>query len=325
MNQFRITLFVLFILFSGCVEHVFLISLSPENYSFEYQARGDKEDILNDDFIVPGESGGWEVSTNIGESSEDSSYYFALKVFEYGDKLPSIFYRDGLEKDVNALLRHPIAVESRNWGFQKTFEVSGLFLSRGIGDKYPLVNELILSPEESSSDWLTQATEYFMTNSLDRSSVEFNFIPIYKKEVEKWIEEISTLQIPSSTSYIDSVVALGRNFLGTLAGNRYRSELDSIYSLLYDELETSLDLIDDNFNIKLIVPGNIYYHNADTVISDTVLWNFGIDKFANSDFTFVAKSKIFYPYRALIMCSILVLVAVLAVIIRTRKLRQSSD
>ena len=74
-------------------------------------------------------------------------------------------------------------------------------------------------------------------------------------------------------------------------------EMDSIYQLLEDELQFTLDLMDDSFTFQLILPGKLEYSNSDSLLGDTLYWVFGLDDFMNDDFIMSAKSSINYPDR----------------------------
>ena len=73
--------------------------------------------------------------------------------------------------------------------------------------------------------------------------------------------------------------------------------MDSIFKTLEDELYITLDLIDDNFSIQLILPGILESTNADSLAGDTLFWSFHLEDYMNDDYTFSASSGISYPAR----------------------------
>ena len=75
------------------------------------------------------------------------------------------------------------------------------------------------------------------------------------------------------------------------------NDMDSIFKTLEDELYITLDLIDDNFSLQLILPGILEYTNADSLAGDTLFWSFHIEDYMNDDYIFSASSGINYPKR----------------------------
>ena len=71
----------------------------------------------------------------------------------------------------------------------------------------------------------------------------------------------------------------------------------SIFKTLEDELQITLDLIDDNFEFQLILPGKLETTNADSIAGDTLLWSFNIEDYMNEGYVMTAKSNINYPRR----------------------------
>ena len=90
---------------------------------------------------------------------------------------------------------------------------------------------------------------------------------------------------------------ISKSFLLSLVPEINHAEVDSIFKFNDDEFKITLDLIDDEFVIKSILPGTISYNNADTISVDTLTWNFDVKDFSNEDYTFMAKSSIYYPKR----------------------------
>ena len=298
--KFKILCLFLCLFCISCVEHVFLFTLDPENYSVSYIAKGDQQDIYDDDFIVPSKFFGWDV---IIESQESDNYiYTASKNYSYGDKISDNFVSGNISSDINALVEHPIGIKSRNMFFYKTFEFKGVFKSRGVDKKYPLVNNILINPEDDSVHWISQAIGYNMIESVQRSSIEWNLKGIYVNQINEWLIENLSHKNQSYASDVqidkaDSLYVLSKSFLLSLVPEINHAEVDSIFKFNDDEFKITLDLIDDEFVIKSILPGTISYNNADTISVDTLTWNFDVKDFSNEDYTFMAKSSIYYPKR----------------------------
>ena len=90
---------------------------------------------------------------------------------------------------------------------------------------------------------------------------------------------------------------LGLDIIMQPASPDLYNDMDSIFKTLEDELYITLDLIDDNFSLQLILPGILEYTNADSLIGDTLFWSFHLENYMNNDYIFSASSGISYPGR----------------------------
>ena len=79
------------------------------------------------------------------------------------------------------------------------------------------------------------------------------------------------------------------------------NKIDSVFKLLEDEVDITLGLIDDNFIFHSILPGIISNTNADTTRGDTLIWEFTVKDFMNSDYQYTASSVIEYPQRKILV------------------------
>jgi hypothetical protein len=85
-------------------------------------------------------------------------------------------------------------------------------------------------------------------------------------------------------------------------------------------LNTSLDLNDDSFEVKIILPGQIVTTNATEILGDTLMWQFGLDSLLSNSFELKAESVIFATDRiqkTLISIGILFLV-LMGILIKKR-------
>jgi hypothetical protein len=57
-----------------------------------------------------------------------------------------------------------------------------------------------------------------------------------------------------------------------------------------DRLKSSLGLKDDNFIIKLLLPGEAISGNAMSMNEDTLIWKFGLDSLLNNNYDLYASS-----------------------------------
>ena len=240
--KFKILLPLLCLFCMSCVEHVFLFTLDPESYSVSYTAKGDEQDIYDDDFPTPNKHFGWDILIEDNLEEAENYIYRANKSYSYGDKISSSFVFGKKDPDINALVKHPIGVKSRNMFFYKSFEFKGVFKSRGVDKKYPLVNNILINPEDDSVHWLSQAIGYSMIESVQRSSIEWNLKGVYVHQINEWLIENLSHNNKSYTVDVhpdkaDSLYALSKSFLLSLVPDINRSEVDSIFKFNNDEFK----------------------------------------------------------------------------------------
>ena len=72
-----------------------------------------------------------------------------------------------------------------------------------------------------------------------------------------------------------------------------------------DYLKASLDLKDDSFIIKLLMPGEIFSGNSLSMSQDTLIWKFGLDSLLNVNYALSATSVV-YSKKKIQKTSILV-------------------
>ena len=72
-----------------------------------------------------------------------------------------------------------------------------------------------------------------------------------------------------------------------------------------DYLKASLDLKDDSFVVKLLMPGEIFLGNSLSMSQDTLIWKFGLDSLLNANYTLSAASVV-YSEKKIQKTSILV-------------------
>ena len=97
------------------------------------------------------------------------------------------------------------------------------------------------------------------------------------------------------------------------------NEMDSIFKTLEDELQITLDLIDDNFEFQLILPGILEHTNTDSLAGDTLFWSFQLEDYMNEDYIMTAQSGISYPSRKKLGTIIMLILVVLFIGIKLSK------
>ena len=72
-----------------------------------------------------------------------------------------------------------------------------------------------------------------------------------------------------------------------------------------DYLKTSLDLKDDSFILKLLLPGEILSTNSMSIEQDTLVWRFGLDSLLNENYV-LSSTSVVYSKKKIQKTSILV-------------------
>ncbi len=285
------------VLFSSCVEHQFLFTVSPEgNYKVNYKAHGDKKDLTDFDFPLP-KSKEWEIHSTFGDSEAESFDYTAYRNFKRNEKFPVTFFEgDSIYKE--SLISHPIRVIHRNWIFFETYSFNAAIEGRGVNTKYPLVNELIQNSENPPEGWLKEALYFLLSKTLSESNVEWNTKPIIRAELKEWVD-IDLASVSDSVIFedIEFYKNEGLDIIMQPVPPENYDQMDKIFKILEDELEITLDLIDDQFDFRVVLPGVLEHSNADTLSGDTLYWTFNLKNFSDENFVLEAKSTIDYPGR----------------------------
>jgi hypothetical protein len=60
-------------------------------------------------------------------------------------------------------------------------------------------------------------------------------------------------------------------------------------------LRTSLDLGDDSFVWKVLLPGSLFATNATRVVGDTLIWELGLDSLLSHNYTLYGSTVIYAP------------------------------
>ena len=90
---------------------------------------------------------------------------------------------------------------------------------------------------------------------------------------------------------------LGLDIIMQPASPKLYNNIDSVFNHLEYELFTTLDLLDDNFEFSIILPGEILSTNADSVSGNNLFWSFSLQDYMNEDYKFSASSKIYHSER----------------------------
>jgi len=167
---------------------------------------------------------------------------------------------------------------------------------------------------------MREALEYLLTETLNQSNIEWNTRPIISAELKNWIDtdlqEVSDSILFEEMDYYKN---LGLDIIMQPISPDLYNEMDLIFKTLEDELQITLDLIDDNFSFELNLPGILESTNADSLAGDTLFWSFHIENYINEDYILIASSGISYPGRKKWGTIIMLIFIVLFIGIKIRK------
>ena len=85
------------------------------------------------------------------------------------------------------------------------------------------------------------------------------------------------------------------------------------------KLYSSLVLLFNNFTIQAIMPGEIIFHNAETVKGDTLIWNFNLSEFSDENYEIIASSRIVHSNRLIAFIFMVLLIAMTIIKKRFKK------
>ena len=281
---------------NGCVEHKYHIVVSPDGgYSFEYKGHGDRKDLMDLDVPLP-QGLGWLVHSTLSEDVE-SYDYTALKILNVNETLPSSFY-EGDSLYFPSLLSHPIEIQYSNWFVKETYKLNARFMGRKVNEKYPMVESMVVNPENPTDGWVAQVFDYIFTETLRRTPLEFNQQGMVSIDLNRWLnEDIASLPDSVLIDSFDDLKEVGLDIIMRPLPPIHYDAMDSLFKQLEDEVRITLDLMDDEFEFSIVLPGELAGTNADTTKGDTLFWVYSLENFLSEDFVLMAKSEQFHPNR----------------------------
>lgn len=301
-----------FMLITGCVEHIYHFQLHPDGgFDVQYFGKGSIDDFQDSDYL-PHTGPEWTIRHNFEQPETDTHEYSAQAEFDTQTVFPGNFFQ-GDSIFSQSLLNHQIHFDSRSWWVKTTYKFTGRFPGRNVTNRYPLTARLF--NDEPADGWAAEYLTFIFTETLDRCPVSYNLRPIVTAELERWISEnISGI---ADSLLVQDFYYLKRDGLDVLMRplpvNLY-TVVDSVFKMLDDEGRITRGLADDNFEFRVLLPGDLEETNADTIRGDTLIWQFGLAGFLDNDLEMTAVSKVVYPIRYRILFALLLTGLVLVLI-----------
>jgi len=309
---------IILILYS-CVENRIFIQIHPDGQSyFKFESHGDSTDVLDNDYLHPSYLNGWSSSVKIIKHDDDNNW---------------VMTTEGILLDTSILFFHEDTIPlgytfnrsvSEKW-FSIEYIFSLTFSGRRIKENYPKLYEAILFEKPDSLYWLPEALTVLMKKGLD---------DIYSDSLSQkqniWNQRLVN-HLQNSFAKFTSMDELkniqkDRELFLTNLFKPFKIDPDLPSNLAFAMekhekiLKSTLDLNDDSFEIKVIMPGQPIFTNANKVILDTLIWNFGLDSLLSDSYTLSGRSVIYTTDRyqkTLISIGILFLI-LMAILIKKR-------
>ena len=282
---------VTFMVFS-CVENRIYINLHPDKQTyFKFESRGDSTDVFDQDFLHPKNIPGWNASSKMVEKDAEKNWCSITegtledtsRVFFHNDRTPLGY---SFKKNI-----------IKSWISTK-YDFKLIFSGRRIKTEYPILHEAILSEKMDSVNWLPEALTILMHKGLEdiaRDSLTPEQSLWNKRLVNHMQNSFARMTRIEDLEYIQSnrekfltdllqPFNVNKDLPANLA--RHMEKHEQI-------LKASMDLNDDSFLIKLLMPGQTISTNATSTKKDTLIWNFGLDSLLSDTYTLRARSIVY--------------------------------
>jgi hypothetical protein len=306
------------LILSSCVENRIFIQIHPDGQSyFKFESHGDSTDVLDNDYLHPNYLNSWSSSVKVNKNDDDHNWIITTEgilldtsiLFFQGDTIPLGY----------AFNR---SVSEKWFSIEYTFSLT--FSGRRIKGNYPKLYEAILFEKPDSLYWLPEALTVLMKKGLD---------DIYSDSLSQkqniWNQRLVN-HLQNSLAKLTSMddlknIQKDRELFLTDLFKPFKidpglpSNLASSMEKHENILKSTLDLNDDSFEIKVIMPGQTIFTNANEIIDDTLIWNFGLDSLLSDSYTLSGRSVIYATDRyqkTLISVGILFLILITILIKR---------
>ena len=270
----------------SCVENVITIQIFPDGQThLKIVSIGDSIDIMDQDFEHPF----YDDNNSSYEIYKIDSIWKAVTNIVIKDSSFGFKPRYGLAFNFN--LNYSAKAISNTYKFQMNLE------GRNIKNEYPLLYNAITSNKLDSLVWLPEALTIIIDKAL--SDLERNMIsddikierPRLVNHFKNSFSRISTFEMLKEIQNNRDIYI--RNTLKPFkVSQKFSDNLSRAMKVHEDWLKASLGLQDDNFVIKLLLPGEPISGNAMSMDKDTLIWKFGIDSLLNENYDLHAASVI---------------------------------
>jgi len=286
-------LYVFLALFSilniSCVENVIFIQVYPDGQTyFKFFSVGDSTDINDKDFLHPLKNN-WSGKSSfklsktdsIWEMTTEAIYQDSVFIFEPSNSLSFKMERSEEQKALSSF-----------------YNIKMDFIGRGIETHYPLLYKALINGSLDSLEWLPEAMTVIINLSLidlEKDTTKNNFNINRGRLVNHFKNSFARVTTFEDLKFIqENRLDFIKNTIRPFKiGNEFAKNLAEKMKIHEEYLETSLDLKDDSFMVKILMPGEILSTNSLSMNQDTLVWRFGLDSLLNEKYLLEATSVVY--------------------------------
>lgn len=286
---------------TSCVENIIFIQVYPDGKTyFNFISTGDSTDINDHDFQHPFID---DITVNSSSNIiKTDSIWTAITEAIYMDSI--FLFKPKLSLGFN------FKRSEENTSLSSVYNFNIEFIGRTIKNNYPLLYEALLNDKLDSLEWLPEALTVIINKSLidlEEDTTKHNFKPTRARLVNhfknsfariKTFEDLKNIQ-ENRLEYITTTLKPFK------MNNQFCADLSERMKIHEDYLKSSLDLKDDSFIIKLLLPGEILSTNSMLMAQDTLVWKFGLDSLLNENYL-LSSTSVVYSKKKIQKTSILV-------------------
>ena len=270
----------------SCVENVITIHILPDGQTFlQFVSTGDSTDIIDGDFQHPV----YEDQNSSYEIIKSDSVWKAVTKIILKDSIFILKSKNGLS--------YNLKIQDTETSTSNIHRFKMHFAGRRIKTEYPELYRAIKSNNLDSLIWLPEALTVIIDKAISdlENNQKFEKYDINRPRLvnhfKNSFSRISTFDKLQNIQ--NNRKTYIRNTLKPFKLNKeFSDELSNSMKHHEDRLKASLGLQDDNFIIKLLLPGNPISGNAMSMNKDTLIWKFGLDSLLGEDFNIYAESVI---------------------------------
>ena len=292
---------------TSCVENIIFIQVYPDGQTyFKFISTGDSTDINDQDFRHPFKD---SVAVNSSSNITKTDSVWTIKT-------EAIFKDSAIVFQPKNSLGFNFTRSVKNTSLSSVYNSNIEFIGRTIKDNYPLLYEALLNNKLDSLDWLPEALTTIINQSLidlENDTTKHNFKINRARLVNHFKNSFARINT------FDDLRRIQKNRLEYIITtlkpfkieNQFCMKLAERMEAHEDYLKTSLDLKDDSFVLKLLLPGEIISTNSMSMNQDTLIWSFGLDSLINDNYLLSATSIVYSKKKIqktsiLIVCLLLI-------------------
>jgi len=343
----KMTILVLVILFGGCTidmdevnyenfnhKSKLFFELNENDYSIDYvqfsksdtipffKSLANTKDKVSSEGVVVEYQQQFNYNDNIDP--------FVIDAKNTNRAIHNIFNKNG--NDIS-IIKQPINATKSNLIFLNNYDLKIVFKSLLIPNK---IKSILDSDEQINEndliELMDQIIKMMYLETLQNVNIGFNHEQSYLASIDDWSKDVDfdpkkIIIFDESDLSLIEVSMKNLSYIIDAAEINLLSKIDESYiedvkkSWLNKKMKlySSLVLLFNNFTIQAIMPGEIIFHNAETVKGDTLIWNFNLSEFSDENYEIIASSQIVHSNRLIAFIFMVLLLAVIIIKKRFKK------